>query len=61
MGDRQDASEDQPNNLHNHKSSAALGVVVGNNCGDVQNRGHDWILKDYKPHHNICYKDPFPY
>lgn len=60
VGDRQDASEDQPNILH--KSSVALGVVlVGSNCGDVQNRGHDWILKDYKPHHNICYKDPFPY
>jgi len=60
VGDRQDASEDQPKNL------VALGEGVGtenvvSNCGDFQNRGSDWTLKDYKPHYNTCYKDPFPY
>lgn len=68
MGDRQDTSEDQPNNHHNHKNLVALWGVGGSltekeggNFGDMQNRGSDWILKDYKPHYNICYKDPFPY
>lgn len=41
-GDREDASEDQPNNPHNH-NLVAVGVVVGavvekvgDNCGDMQ-------------------------
>lgn len=46
MGDREDASEDQPNNPHNHNLVAvgvAVGVVVGvvmekvgDNFGDMQ-------------------------
>lgn len=42
MGDREDASEDQPNNPHNH-NLVAVGVVVGavmekvgDNFGDMQ-------------------------
>ena len=67
VGYRQDTSDDQANNPHNHKNLVALWGLGGSltekeggNSGDMQNWGSDWIQKDYKPHYNIYYKDPFP-